>query len=82
MTPRFIYPLLSLLSLISVFAAIIFVVLGFVGLAQKFKGDLFGSAFLCFVLAVVLYALWDIGTRLCRVEERLRREKDPNGSEK
>lgn len=85
MKPRLLYNLLNLLSVIAAFGAVVFVVLGIIGFVidQKLRGDLFGSAFWLLVSAMLLRAIWDIGTRLIRMEERqYKLMRDSEGTDK
>jgi hypothetical protein len=75
MKSRTLYTLVNLLGLAAAFGAVVMLGLALFGsiVERRFRTDLFGAAFVLFSAAVALHALWDIGTRLMRVEEAQRR---------
>ena len=75
MKSRTLYTLVNLFSLLAALAAVITLGLAIFGsvVEHRFRTDLFAISFVFLAAAVALHAVWDIGTRLMRVEEAQRR---------
>lgn len=69
------YDLISGLSILSALGSFLCVIYGVICLIHyhAFIGILWGIAFGLFVAAIILYGLWDVGTRTLRIEEGQRR---------
>ena len=75
MKSRILYAIISLLSVAAAFMAVVLCALAVIGWISQheLRGDLFAAPFALLIAALLLYGLWDTGTRLVRVEESQRR---------